>query len=67
MRVDVNANFCPNCGFKLPRMGGLDALKILEVRGDHGVVEISDIRVIEGGRGVIFTICPLKSTRIQYR
>jgi hypothetical protein len=61
MRVDVNANFCPNCGFKLPKMQGLNVLKILEVRGDHGVVEISDIRVMKDGRGIIFTICPLQA------
>jgi hypothetical protein len=38
-----------------------DTLKILEVRGDRGVVEISDIRVMEGGGGITFTIRPLQA------
>jgi hypothetical protein len=58
VRVDVNANFCPNCGFKLPKTRDLDSLKILEVKGNRGVVEVYDIRVIEGGIGITFTLRP---------
>ena len=36
-------------------------MKILEVKGDHRIIEISDIRVIEGGKGITFTICPLRA------
>lgn len=61
MKVDVNANFCPNCGFKLPKTRDSDTLKILEVKGDLGVVEVSDIRVMESGKGITFTICPLQA------
>ena len=38
-----------------------DTMKILEVRGDRRAVEISDIRVMEGGRGITFTIRPLQA------
>jgi DNA-directed RNA polymerase subunit RPC12/RpoP len=61
MRVGVNANFCPNCGFKLPKTRDSDTLKILEVRGDLGVVEVSDIRVMEGGKSITFAICLLQA------
>jgi hypothetical protein len=61
MKVDANANFCPNCGFKLPKTRDSDTLKILEVKGDLGVVEVSDIRVMESGKGITFTICPLQA------
>jgi hypothetical protein len=58
VRVDVNANFCPNCGFKLPKTRDLDTLKILEIKGNRGVVEVYDIRVMEGGIGISFTLRP---------
>jgi len=45
----------------LPKTGTSDVLKILEVRGDCGVVEISDIRVMEGGDGIIFTVMPFQA------
>jgi hypothetical protein len=38
-----------------------DTMKILEVRGDRQAVEISDIRVMEDGRGITFTIRPLQA------
>jgi hypothetical protein len=45
----------------LPKTGTSDVLKILEVRGDRGVVEISDIRVMEVGDSIIFTVMPFQA------
>ena len=45
--------FCPRCGFKLPKTQDLDIMKILEIRGDRGIVEVSDVRVWgRGGRNI---------------